>query len=261
MHQIRLIHWNADEAAERAKQLRSFGYEIDYLPLIPAGLRALREIPPHGVVIDLSRLPSHGRDVALGLRKYKDTRHVPLVFVGGDPQKVARVKPLLPDAVYTTWDEIENSLAHAIAHPPADPIVPKSTLAGYSGMPLPKKLGIKANSSVALFNAPDGFEETLGELPEGAVLRREPQESCNLTLWFVRSRETLEHNVEEMGKVIKDGNLWIAWPKKSSGVTTDVSESVVREAGLSAGLVDFKICAIDAIWSGLRFTRRKDRSK
>jgi len=63
MPQIRLIHWNADEASERAKQLRSFGYEIDYQPLIPARLRALREIPPHAIVIDLSRLPSHGRDV------------------------------------------------------------------------------------------------------------------------------------------------------------------------------------------------------
>ena len=199
--------------------------------------------------------------MALGLRKYKDTRHVPLVFVGGDPQKVARVKEFLSDDVYTTWDEIDAALTHAIAHPPPDPIVPNSTLAGYCGTPLPKKLGIKVNSSVALFNAPDGFEETLGELPQGAGLRRDPQESCDLTLWFVRSREALEAGVEEMGKYIEDDNLWIAWPKKSSGVTSDVSENVVREAGLSAGLVDFRICAIDAIWSGLRFTRRKDRSQ
>jgi hypothetical protein len=256
---VRLIHWNAAEAEERAEWLRAAGYAVDYEALDPAGLRRLREDPPSAVVIDLSRIPSHGCDVALGLRKYKDTRHVPLVFVGGDPKKLERVKELLPDAVYTSWSEIGSALECAIAHPPADPLVPSSMMAGYAGAALPKKLGIKAHMTVALVNAPQEFEETLGELPEGVVLRRGAGGQPDLTLWFSTSRADLERDIARMGVYADNGGLWIVWPKKTSGVNSDLSQTVVREVGLASGLVDFKVCALDATWSGLRFTRRKNR--
>ena len=261
MHRVRLIHWNAAEAEERAGRLRSAGCEVVHEMLDPVGLRELRGDPPDAVVIDLGRLPSHGRDVAMGIRKYKATRHVPLVFVDGDPEKVARIKELLPDALYTTWSEIRSSVERAIAEPPADPEVPRSLLAGYSGTPLPKKLGIKANSAVVLVDAPAGFEKTLGELPEDVVLSRQISGRPDVTLWFVRSRDDLEHGVEQMGATAGAGRLWIVWPKKSSGFVSDLSQTIVRRTGLAAGLVDFKICAIDAIWSGLCFTRRKDKVK
>ncbi len=261
MHRVHLIHWNATEAVERADRLRSAGYEVDHEALEGPGLRKLREDPPSAVVIDLGRLPSQGRDVAVAIRKYKATRHVPLVFVEGDPEKVARIKELLPDAVYTTWSRIGSSLEHAIAHTPADPVVPGSTMAGYAGAPLPKKLGIKANSVVALLGAPKRFEETLGELPEGVALLREASSQPDVTLWFTRSRSDLERDIERMSAFAEGGGLWIAWPKKSSGVESDLSQNIVREVGLAAGLVDFKVCAIDQTWSGLRFTRRKDKSK
>ena len=257
MQRVRLIHWHAAEAEERARWLRSAGYEVDHKPLDPDGLRALREDPPGAVVIDLSRVPSQGRDVAVGLRAYKATRYVPLVFVGGDPEKVARIKELLPDATYTTWDGVGPSLEQAIAHPPATPVVPGSTMAGYAGAPLPKKLGIKANSTVALVGAPQAFESTLGQLPEGVILRREAGSRGDVTLWFVRSRQELEERIGEMGVHAKGGGLWILWPKKASAIVTDLSQTVVRDLGLASGLVDFKVCAVDATWSGLRFTRRK----
>lgn len=107
------------------------------------------------------RLPSHGRDVALGIRKFKSTRYVPLVFVEGDPEKVKHIKELLPDAVYTTWSQIQGALKRAIAHPTKDPVVPRTALDGYSGTPLPKKLGIKAHSVVCLIDAPKSFENPL----------------------------------------------------------------------------------------------------
>jgi len=261
MHRVRLIHWKASEAEERAQGLRPAGCEVECEALSPAGLRALRENPPCVCVIDLSRAPSQGRDLALGLRKYKSTRHVPLVFVGGDPVKVARIKDLLPDAVYTTWDEIRTSLEQAIAHPPSDPVVPDSVFAAYAGTPLPKKLGIKANSVVALVGAPEGFEETLGELPEGVVLHRStderPDAAPDLAMWFATSREEVEGRIEEMGAFADKGCLWIAWPKKASGVESNLSQNVVRQIGLASGLVDYKVCAIDATWSGLCFTQRR----
>ncbi len=257
MHRIRLIHWHAATAKERGETLRSAGFEVVDEPLTPAGLRAVREDPPDAIVIDLSRVPSQGRDMALGLRKHGATRNVPLVFVDGDPQKVLRIKDLLPDATYSIWIGIEAALAEAIAQPPEDPVVPESAFAAYAGTPLPKKLGIKEDSIVTLLDAPDNFEATLGELPVGVVLRRDNPDPHGVNLWFVRSRKELESDIEEMGAFAAGSGLWIAWPKKASGVVSDLSQAVVRKTGLDSGLVDFKICSIDATWSGLRFSLRE----
>lgn len=128
--------------------------------------------------------------------------------------------------------------------------------AGYSGTPLPKKLGIKEGSTVAAIRAPDDFAKTLGKLPAGARLHSNPRGKRNLTVWFVRSLKELRAAIPRMVKASKQGHVWMAWPKKASGVTTDVSETQVRELGLAAGLVDFKICAIDHTWSGLCFALR-----
>ena len=255
---VRLIHWNVDEAKQRAKILRAAGYDVYYkIQQGPDFLRDLRMRVPDAMVIDLERLPSHGRDVGLAVRQSKATRHTPIVFVGGEPEKVARVKSLLPDAAFTSWKKIRSALKQAIAHPPANPVRPDSLLAGYSGTPLPKKLGIKANSVVALEGAPNGFRKTLGELPEGVALEDDARGPCNIILWFVRSREELAHEMKSMAARSGAGRLWIIWPKKASGVESDVTEKAVRAIGMAAGLVDFKVCAVDATWSGLAFTRRK----
>ena len=135
----------------------------------------------------------------------------------------------------------------------------KSSLAGYSGTPLPRKLGIKPGYAVALPGAPHDFETTLGELPDRVTLRRRVQGRCDLIVWFVGSRRELRQRVQRYGLKAGPGGLWICWPKKASGVQSDLSERVVRETGLANGLVDYKIAAIDQTWSGLRFTRRKPR--
>lgn len=257
MPRIRLIHWNANEAAERAARLANDEILVDHAPLDPAGLRALRAKPPDAVVIDLGRLPSHGRDLGAALRQTKATQFVPLVFVDGDPAKVARVRELLPDAVYADWPGIREALAHVMAHPPAEPVVPASSMAGYSGTPLPRKLGIKPGYAVALVGAPDDFERTLGELPPDVALRRRAQGRCDLIVWFVGSHRDLERRVARYGAKAGAGGLWVCWPKKASGVVSDLSERVVRETGLAQGLLDYKIASIDQTWSGLRFTRRK----
>jgi hypothetical protein len=254
---VRLIHWKASEAEERAARLRAAGYDVAFDALDADSLRELRQDPPAAVVIDLARLPSQGRDVALAIRHYKTTRHVPLLFVGGDPDKVSRIQEHLPDAVYTTWSRIRSSLKRAIAHPPAVTVVPQSLLAGYSGKPLAGKLGIRANSVVALVDAPRGFEKILGELPEGVTLRRQASGSRDLTLWFTRSRKDLERDIERMVPRAEKGGLWIVWPKKTSRLASDLTQGVVRGVGLAAGLVDYKVSAIDATWAGLRFTRRR----
>ena len=259
MARIRLIHWNAAEAAERASRLPADEFQVDHSQIDPAGLRALRANPPDALVIDLGRLPSHGRDVGVAMRQTKATRSIPLVFVEGDSAKVERVRQLLPDAVYTDWPNIQLALRQAVANPPSQPVVPESALAGYSGTPLPRKLGIKPGYAVAVPGAPDDFSQTLGQLPEDVVLRRRVQGRCDLIVWFVGSRRQLRERVQRYGAKAGPGGLWICWPKKASGVKSDLSERVVRETGLANGLVDYKIASIDQTWSGLRFTRRKPR--
>ena len=260
MHRVRLVHWKPEEARPRIEQLADAGYDVAYEPFDPNTLRGLAKDPPDAFVIDLTRLPSHGRDVGIYVRERKATRRVPIVFVGGAADKVARARERLPDAVYAGWEDAAAAIADAIASPPADPVVPASTLAGYSGTPLPKKLGIKQGSTVALVDAPPDFEQTLGALPEGVELRRGVVGRPDVIILFTKARAHLEAGVPEMRDVMADGGrLWLAWPKKASGVVTDVSEPVVREVGLAAGLVDYKICAIDSTWSGLLFARRKAR--
>jgi CheY-like chemotaxis protein len=257
MPRIRLIHWNDEERAERAKALRAAGYDVDSDAVVSqASFKAIRANPPDAFVIDLSRLPSHGRDVALAMREAKSTRHVPIVFAGGTPDKIARVMQSLPDATFTTWRGIRGALKKAIAKPPENPVVPASSLAGYSGTPLPKKLGIKEGFTVALVDAPEGFEAVLGALPENVRLLRNPKGARSLTLWFVRDVRALEKKIDAMA-AHGDPGLWICWPKKTSALASDIGEPIVRHAGLARGIVDYKVCAVDATWSGLKFAKRK----
>jgi hypothetical protein len=260
MKRVRLIHWNAAEAEERAAALRDCGYEVisDQLVGGQSNLRQFKHDPPDAVVIDLTRLPSQGRDVGLALRQPKKLRTLPLVFVEGDVEKVSRIRQLLPDAVYTTWKKIGGALERAIASPPAGTARPPAVLAGYSGTPLPKKLGIKADSVVFLFDAPADFEKTLGDIPPGAVLRRQARGRCDLVLWFVDSSKELERRIDRMAALAETAGLWIIWPKKASGVLSDLSEPHVRKVAMAAGLVDYKVCAVDATWSGLKFARKKE---
>ena len=139
------------------------------------------------------------------------------------------------------------------------------TMAGYSGTPLTKKLGIKEQSRIAFVNAPKDFEAYLGPLPDGAEVVKRPSTSSkplDLVLLFVTAERALVRDFAKLSeKLVANGMIWIAWPKKSSGVATDLSFDRVQRIGLDAGLVDVKICAIDDTWSGLKFVfRLRDRN-
>lgn len=256
-HTVRLICWNEDRASDLAAELESAGFAVEAGPLDGPALRTLGQSPPDTIVIDLGRLPAQGRDVGVTLRTTARSRQTPLVFVDGAEAKVARTREVLPDASYTARDDMVGSIRQAMAKPPGDPVVPESIFAGYSGTPLPKKLGIKRKSTVALVDAPKDFETTLGELPSDTKVIRRGEPGADVTLWFLNSLDDLHNGIDRMGEISGKGRLWICWPKKASGIVTDVTQNEVRSTGLATGLVDFKICAIDATWSGLCFTRRK----
>ncbi len=258
MARLRLIHWHPADARRRATVLRRAGHIVGAGAFRgPDEWRSLRRRPPDALVIDLSRLPMQGRDLGLAVRHAAQTRRVPIVFVDGAPEKVACVRRDLPDATFTPWRAALGAIRRAIAHPVRDPVVPASAMAGYAGTPLPRKLGIKPGGKVALVGAPDGFATTLGRLPDGARLIGPAARSRDLTLWFVRSASVLRRRIDRMTRVADRGGLWIIWPKQGSGIRTDVTQAVVRTTGIAAGLVDFKVCRVDDVWAGLRFSLRK----
>jgi hypothetical protein len=255
-----LIHWDAPEARLRVARLEALGYRATFENRAgPTLLRGIRDNPPSAVVIDLSRLPSQGRDVAVSLRINKVTRPIPIVFVDGLPEKVLAVRQTLPDAVYSTWTHLAEDLPKAIERPPRNPVVPESALAGYSGKSLGEKLGVKPGSVVALLNAPPDFAATLEPLPQGVTLRRQMGDDVELVLWFVRSLRELKDGIGLRAARLGESRLWVVWPKKTSGQSGDLSQASVRELGLAQGLVDFKIASVDATWSGLLFVRRKPK--
>jgi hypothetical protein len=136
-------------------------------------------------------------------------------------------------------------------------------MAGYSGTPLPKKLGVKENQRVGLVNKPSHFESLLGDLPVNAHVVKRLTAPLDMVLLFVEAERALAKQFPSIAKKIApNGMIWVAWPKKSSGVPTDLSFERVQRIGLDCGLVDVKICAIDEVWSGLKFViRLKDRKK
>src|SRR5581483_6693444 len=133
--------------------------------------------------------------------------------------------------------------------------------AGYSGTPLPKKLGIKPGMRVALLHAPEEIEATLGPLPDGVRLQHglRRTQRVDLIVAFVVKRDHLARNLEWLTTTLPpDGPLWVAWPKRGSNLTTDMTESAVREIALPTGWVDVKVCAIDSTWSGLKLVLRRE---
>lgn len=130
---------------------------------------------------------------------------------------------------------------------------------GYSGTPLPKKLGITESTRLLVINAPDDYLVLLGELPEGLICDKRLSKSTTLIHLFTKSRSELE---ELLGywrvKIATDTVVWISWPKKSSKVPTDITEDVIREVALPLGFVDVKVCAVSDVWSGLKLVISKE---
>ena len=130
-------------------------------------------------------------------------------------------------------------------------------MAGYSGTPLPQKLGVKPGARVVLVDAPADFETELQPLPEGVSLSTKVEGNADVILAFYTQHSAFHGAFNGLAGILRPaGGLWIAWPKRSSGLATDLNENLIRAVGLAAGLVDNKVCAVTDVWSGLRFVYR-----
>jgi hypothetical protein len=255
---IRLVHWQAAEAAERAEALVAAGLEVDYrVPQVPAFLAELECLKPAAVVVSLDRLPSRGRDLGVAIRLRSGTRAIPLVFVGGPPEKAAQVRDLLSDAEFTGWQDVVEVVQCVAKAPPLNPVVPAGVFAAYAGRPLSGKLGIREGTVVGVVDAPEDISTILARMPDGARVVDGDGLDRDIILWFVLSSVDLEARLVSVAEDLGRKVLWIAWPKKGSPLESDLTQQRVRRRGLDIGLVDSKICALDETWSGLRFTRRR----
>src|SRR6266567_158901 len=190
MSRVLLVHWNAEEAKAKARTLKELGHTTDILcDSEKPNLERIRESPPDLFVIDLNRLPSHGREIAGHFRRGKSTRQVPILFVDGDADRVNRARQLIPDADFGKWEKIESALKRASRRKVSKPVVP-GTMSGYSGTPLPKKLGVREKYNVIFVNAPDRFERKLEPLPPGAEIVSDPR-GAQISVLFALSQSEL----------------------------------------------------------------------
>jgi hypothetical protein len=250
---------NADETAGAAcaKELAELGYRAEWRRWSSPEITRAKVDPPAAVLIDLSRTPSVGRDVATAMRSHRALLAVPFVLIDGAPGVVANLKKFLPDAVLSDRGRIRTSLAGVLKRQPLGARL-LSVFAAYESAPLAKKLGIRTGSIVAVRGAPPGLKAKLGGLPAGAKLIAQGKAPRDLTMWFVHSHTALVGEMPAMQQHAGSGGLWILWNKNASSKgDIRLTQLTVRKAGLDAGLVDFKITRVDDDWAGLRFTVRK----
>jgi CheY-like chemotaxis protein len=257
MPRIRLLHWKAREAAGLLEALQSAGHEVDYDETFrPALMREWRESPPDAFVIDLTRLPSHGREIAIALRQSRATRQVPLVFCDGAEEKVAAIQALLPDAYYCTRGTLRSGLRKALKNRPEAPVVPKDMMQRYAGRTAAQKLGIKAGSRVALIDPPRDGVRALGELPE-RVNFCEHEGAADVMLAFAHDPATLAAHLSRLKRRAGGTKLWVLWRKGGSAARGEMTENVVRDHALDLGLVDYKVCSVNEVWSAILFAPKR----
>ncbi len=271
MPAIRFLSWHQD-AAVKAALLKRKGLIVDTAPLVrtSAVVGELARSNPAVLVLDLDRLPSNSREIALMLRASKSARHIPILLAGslpaaeGLPDRYARLKAELPDIPYSTWADIEMTLTALLLQPKTAPsIVPP--LRVYTAS-LAQKLGILTVSSggaqkpkrVALLAEPDGFVEFLDDLPETVTCTSQLDVTVHLAICFIRARGELAGTLDLLTlRLAATSSVWIAYPKRTNNLRRDFSENDVRAGALAAGLVDYKICSIDQDWSAMKFAWRK----
>lgn len=258
MARVRVIHWNEEEAQALVADLHAAGYEPVYENGGgPAVVKAARKAPlPEAIVIDLTRLPSHGREVGVALRNTKSLRATPIVFVDGEGEKLEKTRERVPEAYFCSRAQLARTLKKAIREAASKAEFPRATAAMdlYRSRFTYEKLGVKPGSTLGVVDPPRDYLAALGPLPDGVEVIENPDAPQSVTLWFTYELDPYLDSLRRMRSLADRTRLWIAWRK---GAKNGLTQNTVRECAREVGLVDYKICAIDGNWSGMAFVRKK----
>jgi CheY-like chemotaxis protein len=255
---VRLFHTRASEAAPTVAALHAAGCQVDYEDeSVTVALRACRASPPDVVVIDLSRLPSHGKEIAIALRQSPATRHLPIVFCGGAADKVAGIRELLPDASFCDLAKLAACARKAASAPPRKAVVPPAMMDRYASRTAAQKLGVKPDSTVGLIGAPRDYKQILGPLPPGILFSEDDLEGAPVILCFIQDADSLRQVMSQARSHARHAKFWLLWRKKSHRSHDGVTEPLVRETGIALGLVDYKICSVNPTWSAMLFALKR----
>lgn len=245
-----LLHWKEAELAGLSSQLSGSGFEVEaYVPVPGEGLKGLvARNRPDLLLVCLDRLPSHGHAVADHFRKRKDARMIPIVFVGGAPDKVEKIRAAMPGCWFTGWGTAVETMQQAISGsaPPAPKV--KSQQPPPRG--LYEKLGLKADSEVAVLGAPADLYRLVPDLPFEVFEVDQPGPRTDVTLWFLRSMDEAD-----------DGFSWIAarmsrpriWTFYRRGSKSGMNWGLISERAAAVGLAQYKILRFDDEWTGVAF--------
>jgi hypothetical protein len=252
MRVVKLLSWHAQIAA-KAASLRGNGITIDAVPLVrtSAVIGELARLNPAVLVLDLDRLPSNSREIALMLRASKSARHIPILLAGsepsedGPPDKYARLKSELPDVPYAAWLEARSEVAKLLGQPRSEPYtvppprVYKTSLSQKLGVLPSKTQSATKARQIALLGAPEGFVELLGDLPETVKFSSKLSASANLAICFIRSLDDDFSGTLDLltFRLPQAASVWIAYPKRNSGSHRDFNENDLRQSALAAGFV------------------------
>lgn len=258
---IRLVSWNDELSQQRSLEMKRLGYRVESSSLrgTSAFITHFSSLNPDAVLIDLDRLPSHGKEIAVVLRGSKTTRHIPIVFAGGQEQKVEKLHAEIPDAFFTSWKQVGKALKQAIASPPLEPAHPTPHMQRWAHSALTKKLGISEKMNVAIIGDSDGeIQEVIGDLPDGATLAPRIVPATQLVLYVVRSLQEVHAAANHAQLHLPDGaSYWMIHPKSAAKLHSDFNQNDVRAVALDHGFVDYKVCSVNTQWSGLKFARRR----
>jgi hypothetical protein len=260
-NRVLLLHWKQEEIASLTGRIH--GFEI--LPYVPgkgAGMKGLAAEPvPDVLLISLERQPSNGHAVAHVYHQRKATRHVPVVFAGGDPVKVAKIRAALPWARFCGWDTVSQVLAEAVANP-----IPSIAAASQSSMsaqrPLYAKLGLTEGMHVALLAAPASLHRLVPDLPFELEIGEQPERDTTLTLWFVRSVGEVDDGFAWISSRMKRPRIWVFYARgkaKSKVGDTSLTWGLLSEKAAAFGLAQFKVLRLNEIWTGVAFGQSAKR--
>ena len=231
---VQVVHWKPAEAEALMALCRVAGFEAECCPdpAGPAITRWLRARLPDAIVIDLTRLPSHGRELGAWLRETKKTRHIPLIYVDGDAEKVERIQSLLPDAVFTQRSRLRSALKSALRKGAQNAAVPPPAIVRFGERTAAQKIGIKPGMKIEFLE--------------------EPAKPQDVTLWFIHDFDGLMSALNRMRRLAPHTRMWMVWRK---GARRDVTFHSIVTAGAEVGLALSKLCAVDAVWSAVWLVR------